>query len=413
MPPPSVTLRAAAPCAALDAGLAPASPAAVLLSDASGAPIFLATTADARAFLRKRLGPPPDQRDPGATDAARRAAATDLASIAACVEVWSVGSGLEADLTFLDVARARMPATADALTERWRSWFIHYDPGARAPAWRKTNLGDLATIASSTGDPQGVDPACLIGPVATKDSAGRLGEALDDAFDLCRFPRELAQAPRGTPCAYKEMGRCPAPCDGSEPMDAFRARADDALATLRLDPALRGRAFEALMHRAAEAHEYERAAGLRSRLDRLEVMGKPALREARPLDTFRFVGVLGAGRAGWARLWRIDPWSCRAVMDVDASRPREAAASALAIARTLVEPPADRADASARPLDPVLLGIIGRHLLVPAARRRGGFLRVGADPSASLDSAAVSRLLRSAARLEHADVEEFDRATLA
>jgi hypothetical protein len=58
----------------------------------------------------------------------------------------------------------------------------------------------------------------------------------------------------------------------------------------------------------------------------------------------------------------------------------------------------------------VLLGIIGRHLLAPAARRRGGFVRVGLD--GSVDGAALVRVIRAAAKTDGADVEEFDRATL-
>ena len=33
--------------------------------------------------------------------------------------------------------------------------------------------------------------------------------------DLCRKHDILVQAPTGQACVYHEMGRCPAPCDGS------------------------------------------------------------------------------------------------------------------------------------------------------------------------------------------------------
>src|SRR6185295_16204268 len=75
----------------------------------------------------------------------------------------------------------------------------------------------------------------FIGPIADKDTAGRLIERTIDAFDLCRYHHLLVQAPRATACAYKEMGRCPAPCDGSETMAGFRARTLAAAAHLTGD----------------------------------------------------------------------------------------------------------------------------------------------------------------------------------
>lgn len=359
--------------------------AVVLLSDAAGRPILLATTADARAFLRRRL--------------ARGGIQADLSAITARADVWLVGSGLEADLAFLRVAREAMPETWEALTERWRAWFIHLDPDAVNPVWRKTNLGDGARESA---------PGRLIGPMASKDMAGKCGEAIDDLFDLCRFPRELALAPRGTACAYKEMGRCPAPCDGSESMASYRGRVGEALASLRIDRALLSRPFEEAMAQAAARQDFEAAAVAKSRVDRVAALSRPALREARPLDGFRFVAVLGSGRPRWARAWWIDPWRCEPVADLDGARARESVAELEAVVADL----AARGEPEGG-LDPVLLGIVSRHLLAPAARRRGGFVRVAGEGGERLERGAVTRLLRAAARTERSDVEEFDRATLA
>lgn len=402
----------------IDPEVAPARAAVVLLSDGDNCPILLATTADARAFLRKRLGSPGARVGPTAEPdgvAPRRAGPrADLGAIVRRAEITLVGSGLEADLAFLSIARAAMPQTWEALTDRWRAWFIHLDPEAPNPVWRKTNLGDVG--------PGQHRPTLghLVGPIATKDTAGRFGEALDDLFDLCRFPKELAAAPRGTACAYKEMGKCPAPCDGSEPMPAYRLRVRDALQTLRLEPDQRAGSTEARMQDAAARQDFESAALHKSRLDRLAQIAKPSMREARPLDTFAFLAILGSGRAGWARAWLIDPFTCHPVVDLDGAQPRQSIRQLAEVLRPGSEarPGAKRDELDpARRLDPVLLGIVGKHLLAPGAKRRGGFIRLPVAPLARdaelFDHALATRLLRAAARTDTPDVDEFDRATSA
>lgn len=375
---------------------APEAPAAVLLSDIQDRPILLATTANARAFLRRRLC---GATDPGDESGPRRPAPrADLGVIVRAADIVLAGSGLEADLAFLAIARDRMPASCEALTERWRAWFVRLDPAASPPTWRKTNLADLSGP---------IDTGCLIGPVATKDGAGRLGEALDDLFDLCRFPKELALAPAGAACAYKEMGRCPAPCDGSEPMDRYRDRIRLALDLLRQPPELRSDEDARRIGQAAAIHDFEAAARHKARAQGLDRLSRPAMREARPMDTFRHIALLGSGRPGWARAWWIDPWMCIPIADLDGARPREATRDLLeAVARRI---DAQRAEPSpSRPLDPTLLGIVARHLLAAAPKRRGGFIRLTEPP----DPAPVTRLIRAAARTEDPGVEEFDRATL-
>ena len=414
----------------IDPADAPARGGVVLLLDRDHRPILLATTADARAFLRRRLGaaagvdeatstPAPDHQETRVLDERARATRTpqaDLSAITTRIEFTPAGSGLEADLAFLRTARERLPATWEALTERWRAWFLHLDPAATNPVWRKTNLGDVSQ--PDPGDPRGMNAllATLVGPLPNKDAAGRFGEAIDDVFDLCRFPRELALAPRGTACAYKEMGKCPAPCDGSETMGSYRARVGQTLDALRRGPASRAEPIERRMREAAARQDFDAAAGHKASLDALRSLEKPAFREARPLDAFRFVAILGCGRPGWARAWGIDAFSCEAIADLDGARAKAAAAALGDAAESWIE---RREQSPGAALDPVLLAIVSRHLLAPQAKRRGGFLRLAgpahgdAGGEIRFDPAHAARHLRSAARTESSDVEEFDRATLA
>src|SRR5205807_1860255 len=99
------------------------------------------------------------------------------------------------------------------------AWFVHVNPDANFPRYTKTI--DLTT---KTG--------VLIGPVEDKHAAARLIQLAEDSFDLCRYYNILVESPNARACAYKEMGKCPAPCDGSITMDQYRAMVSASANTL-------------------------------------------------------------------------------------------------------------------------------------------------------------------------------------
>ena len=104
------------------------------------------------------------------------------------------------------------------------AWFVHVDPDANFPRYVKTT-----DLAARTG--------VYLGPLEDKHAAARLIQLAEDAFDLCRYYNILVESPHAKACAYKEMGKCPAPCDGSISMDAVPpARRAGACETL-VDPA--------------------------------------------------------------------------------------------------------------------------------------------------------------------------------
>src|SRR5947207_15818153 len=76
----------------------------------------------------------------------------------------------------------------------------------------------------------------FVGPVEDKHAAARLIELVEDLFDLCRYYNILLESPRGKACAYKEMGKCPAPCDGSIGIEHYRRMVEWSLSNL-LHPA--------------------------------------------------------------------------------------------------------------------------------------------------------------------------------
>jgi len=115
--------------------------------------------------------------------------------------------------------------------------------------------------------------AVTIGPLRGRRLVLELAEQLDSLFGLRHCGRRLPR--REHPSAYGQMGRCLSPCLGDLDPNLYRRRLDGALG-LFIGDADGGRRLldhvEAQMRAAAAERSFERAAWLRRRLRRLEVV---------------------------------------------------------------------------------------------------------------------------------------------
>lgn len=300
-PDPGLGLSLLGPAAlAADAGpiaSAPDRPGVVALLGPHGTLVLIAATGSVRGFLSRRCGGSGGRQDLGPAVASAR---------------WTAcGSGFEADCLYLELARTLTPGTYHQSADRWRAWFLRLDADDRAPSWKKGDLREFVFAPAGDdgghrGDPaagtERVRPGTLLGPLATKHAAARFGEGLDEAFDLCREPRRLERAPRAEACVYKEMGRCPAPCDGSEPMASFRSRVWAAVGAVAGGLADEAARVEDAMRQAASAMAFERAAALKARAEAMLRLSVGPARHVRTLERFGVLAVLPAGRAGWFRV---------------------------------------------------------------------------------------------------------------
>jgi DNA polymerase-3 subunit epsilon len=113
--------------------------------------------------------------------------------------------------------------------------------------------------------------AVTIGPLRGKALAGELVEQLDSIFGLRHCGRKLPR--REYPSAYGQMGRCLSPCLGDLDPNLYRRRLDEALRLFFDDGARRLLDHvQRQMRDAAGEQRFERAAWLRRRLRRLEVI---------------------------------------------------------------------------------------------------------------------------------------------
>jgi excinuclease UvrABC nuclease subunit len=236
------------------------------LAAGGGEPVLVATAADIRARLRNRL-----TAEPGVS--ARRA---DLREISAAVFWKLADSHFETDWRYLQAVRAAYPDTYRAVLSFHPAWFVHVDPAAETPVFRR----DREVLSG---------PGRWLGPFPDKQAAQRMIESLADAFDLCRCEQVLQRAPEGSACVYAQMGRCGAWCDGRTPMADYRrliAEAVDYAAGRR--EGLR-RELAERMRRAADERDYEQAAACKARLERLAQLDEPAFEHVADAERFQYL----------------------------------------------------------------------------------------------------------------------------
>jgi len=236
------------------------------LLDENARVILVTTAADMRARLRYRLTAPDD-------DGPSRTA--DLRDITAAVAYRRTFSRFETDWRYLELVRDIRPKRWEDLLPKRTAWFIAVDPDAPTPHW---------TVIAGP-------PAAgrAFGPFPERRGAEAYLDALTDAFDLCRCVSVLRQAPSGSACAYKQMGRCIAPCDGTASMDAYRAVVARSIRCVAGDAAEQGARLTEAMRGAAADMAFERAAVLKTRLDRLAELAGPKVAAVRDVRAFRFV----------------------------------------------------------------------------------------------------------------------------
>jgi DNA polymerase-3 subunit epsilon len=367
----------------------PARPGVAVFEGDDARPLLIATTADLRELARRRLGQPFGGDTPG--NPGPRA---DHRAITRRILAIEVGSALEADIVYLAQARRRMPETHRLVSERWRAWFVHVDPDAVFPLWSKSCLtgGVAPRSASRRAGPEAESGrGLLLGPLADKDAAGRFIELMIDAFDLCRDESLLVQAPRARACAYKEMGRCASPCDGSEPMPSYRLRTRRAIETVTRGLAEMRSRFAADMQAAAAATDFELATELKQQFDRLERLAAPAFAHVTEVRAWRAVILLPTPRPGRARLLVLCGGRLGMLEDMEITAGTE-----------ILEPLAAQAlEAAGRgpafspgpaPLD--TLAAVTRWLYTASKRRRGVHILI----RTGMDAAALAHELSVAAK---------------
>jgi hypothetical protein len=262
----------------------PAKPACFVLEDEHGRPVLLSTVADLRHALLRRLAPGADEQP----------ARIDYRAIVRHVRFRPVFGRFEANWAYAVNARHLFAREADKLLRRFHAHWVGIDLSDRFPRW-------------ITRDEPVSPSATCFGPLPDSRTARRCIEVLEDVFDLCREHALLVQAPHAVACAYKQMGRCPAPCDGSIPMEDYLHRLRESIAMLSGGRAAWTQQATQRMKQAAAALKFEEAARIKAQLDAAALFDSPAAAMLRPLSDFDYLSFQPGPRKNLIRPFRIQP----------------------------------------------------------------------------------------------------------
>jgi excinuclease UvrABC nuclease subunit len=263
---------------------APAKWAVYLLADENDQPVQLLSVKNLRASLKRRLG---GNETIGLTKR------VNYREIVRRVYWRRVDNGFEADWIYLEAARQLFPRTYQGMVGFKPAWFVQVDPTNNFPRYIKTiqPLGKRGLV---------------IGPLEDKHAAARLIQLVEDSFDLCRYYNILVESPNAKACAYKEMGKCPAPCDGTISMDEYRRNVQMSSQVL-----VRPREFiaeqDARMQKLAGELQFEQAGKVKAKLEQVKQFGKSAFRYAQRIEDFRFVSLQRGPVEGTAKVFVITP----------------------------------------------------------------------------------------------------------
>ena len=205
---------------------------------------------------------------------------------------------------------------------------------------------------------------------------------MQDWFDLCRYHHVLVESPAAKPCAYKEMGKCPAPCDGTISMAQYRRLVEwSSRAIVDSEELIREQTKR--MQAAAKELRFETAAKIKSYIDSLSQIGTGPLRHLRRLRDFSFLSLQHGPRAGTIKSFLITPGLIEEIAGVpfEPAKPSDLLRLALTLA-------ADRGCDAVDPAGAERIGVVTHHLFQPRTHP-GLFL-----PLATIDEKQIVKAYR-------------------
>lgn len=260
----------------------PKRPAVLLLIADDGVPVQLLTTQALQRVVTARLLPPDDEN-------ARRGKA-DLGAVVRGVRWRQVECPFEARWWYWQLARHLYPTEYRDLVGFGPAWFLNVDWSQPIPEVRVTER-----IWRHTG--------AFIGPWPARSQCQEALEGLWDLFDLCRHPEQVRRAPQGERCAYAEMGRCDAPCDGSAELQPYRTRCQAAWAFAAGAQDEWLTQAQIRMRAAAAAQQFEEAGRIKRQREFAQRWQRQWSSHARPADDWVGLLVLPVARRKASKLF--------------------------------------------------------------------------------------------------------------
>ena len=312
----------------------PSKPAVCLveLNDANAEPLLIRTQ-DLRRRLQRLLGPP----DP----ASKR---LNLRSLARGVRYRAVGSTFEQSLTYYQHAKKLFP-------QRYRDLLRMRPPAVLKVSLRNAYPRCYVTRHISVDSSGTPTAGSYYGPFPSRGAALAFANRALDFFKMRRCQIKIRRDPTFPGCLYSEMKMCLAPCFAGCSKEEYDAEVQRFVKFLESSGESLRVTFESERERASDDLDFERAATLHKKVEKLDevLRGRPDL--ARRIQALNAVilqrgageQVVAAYRVQGGKL--CEPFFLP--FGEIASQPR----SAEQIFRNYLDPAADSASAPQLPMD--------------------------------------------------------------
>jgi excinuclease UvrABC nuclease subunit len=265
----------------LDFDAVPDAAGVFLLRFGEGRP-YLGRSAFLRRRLKRMLRP--------------RAAGSRLANLAAAVREVSyqpTGSAFESALVLYELARRH-------LREDYRRFLK-----LRVPPFVKVQLNNRFPRTYITTQ-LAASRAFFFGPFQSRVTAERFESAFLDQFQIRRCQEDLEPRPEHPGCIYGEMDMCLRPCQARASDAAYQAEVGRVLEFLQTSGQSLVREIERTRDEASSGLEFEEAARLHKRLDKIREALKLKDDLARDLDALFAVIVQKSLQAESVDLWFVN-----------------------------------------------------------------------------------------------------------
>lgn len=206
---------------------------------------YLARTADIRRAAERLLCAP--------ESSSKR---LNLREVAARIRYRATGSKFEQTLTLYDQARTHFPLRYRALMR------------LRPPAVLKVNLKNEYPRCYVTRSIR-ADGGFYVGPFASRRSAESFAEGFLDLFKIRRCQIKIRRDPGFPGCIYSEMKMCLAPCFAGCTKEEYDAEVARVVETLASSGEFMERQMEKEREAASESLDFERAAILHKRMEKV------------------------------------------------------------------------------------------------------------------------------------------------
>jgi excinuclease UvrABC nuclease subunit len=254
----------------------PDRPAVFLLRTGSGPP-YLARTSLLRRRLKRLLSSGP-----------RVSQALQLGGIVECAEYWLTGSQIESTLLFVELAQRYFPEDWRKITRLRPAHYLQLTLDNPFPRTRIT-----------TKPAKGL----CFGPFLARAAAERFEQEMLDLFQLRHCEENLSPSPDHPGCIYGEMNKCLRPCQQIVGVAEYAAESARVEQFLRTSGTSLREPIESARDRASAAMQFEEAAHLHERADRIKSVQSLAGDLARVINQLFGIAVLPSSEQGCVELW--------------------------------------------------------------------------------------------------------------